>query len=134
MMSAVASHRGSRLPSALSQGSAFGSFMKTVDAAAVPLVVRANGHVELAGNDPGLRPSARAVLVYLAENSHRYVSAQEVLRCVLNTCGDGGSVRNHIMEIRQRLMQAGYRDPVATKRRHGYRLSLPVTLLRDVAS
>lgn len=71
-----------------------------------------------------LRPAEFEVLVYLALNRHRLVSAHEIVRDALDTFGDGSSARNQLFELRRKLREAGLDDVIATERGKGYRLLL----------
>ena len=71
-----------------------------------------------------LRPAEFEVLVYLALNRHRVVSAPEIVRDALDTFGDGSSARNQLFELRRKLREAGLDDAIATERGRGYRLVL----------
>lgn len=70
-----------------------------------------------------LRPAEYAVLAELASRPDCLFSASELVRLCLGTIGDGGSVRNHVSEIRQRFRQKGLPNPIVTEPRRGYRLS-----------
>ncbi|HEY6728926.1 MAG TPA: winged helix-turn-helix domain-containing protein [Polyangiaceae bacterium] len=71
-----------------------------------------------------LRPAEFEVLVYLALNRHRLVSAPEIVRDALGAFGDGSSARNQLFELRRKLRDAGLADAIATERGRGYRLVL----------
>ena len=71
-----------------------------------------------------LRPAEFEVLVYLALNRHRTVSAPEIVRDALDTCGDGSSARNQLCELRRKLREAGLVNAIETERGRGYRLVL----------
>lgn len=71
-----------------------------------------------------LRPAEFEVLVYLALNRHRLVSAPEIVRDALDAFGDGSSARNQLFELRRKLREAGLDDAIATERGRGYRLVL----------
>jgi two-component system OmpR family response regulator len=71
-----------------------------------------------------LRPAEFEVLVYLALNRHRTVSAPEIVRDALDTFGDGGSARNQLFELRRKLREAGLSEAIVTERGRGYRLVL----------
>ena len=71
-----------------------------------------------------LRPAEFEVLVYLALNRHRVVSAPEIVRDALDTFGDGSSARNQLFELRRKLRDAGLDGVIATERGRGYRLVL----------
>jgi len=72
-----------------------------------------------------LRPAEFEVLVFLALNRHRPVSAHEITRDALGACGDGSSARNQLFELRRKLRDVGLHDVIATERGLGYRLTLP---------
>lgn len=67
-----------------------------------------------------LRRAELAVLEYIVVNAPRVVSVQEILTNVLRSSGDGGSVRNHVWEIRRKLSAAGIPAPLRTVRGVGY--------------
>ena len=71
-----------------------------------------------------LRPAEFQVLVYLALNRHRTVSATEIVRDALDAFGDGGSARNQLFELRRKLREFGLADAIVTHRGQGYRLVL----------
>lgn len=71
-----------------------------------------------------LRPAEFEVLVYLALNRHRLVSAPEIVRDALGAFGDGSSARNQLFELRRKLRDAGLDDAIETERGRGYRLVL----------
>ncbi len=71
-----------------------------------------------------LRPAEFEVLVYLALNRHRTVSAPEIVRDALGAFGDGGSARNQLFELRRKLREVGLANPIETERGRGYRLIL----------
>jgi DNA-binding response OmpR family regulator len=71
-----------------------------------------------------LRPAEFEVLVYLALNRHRTVSATEIVRDALDTFGDGSSARNQLFELRRKLREVGLGDAILTERGRGYRLVL----------
>jgi len=71
-----------------------------------------------------LRPAEFEVLVYLALNRDRVVSAPEIVRDALGTFGDGSSARNQLFELRRKLRDAGLDAAIATERGRGYRLVL----------
>ncbi|HEU5073386.1 MAG TPA: winged helix-turn-helix domain-containing protein [Polyangiaceae bacterium] len=71
-----------------------------------------------------LRRAEFEVLVYLALNRHRLVSAPEIVRDALDAFGDGSSARNQLFELRRKLREAGLDDAIATERGRGYRLVL----------
>jgi DNA-binding response OmpR family regulator len=71
-----------------------------------------------------LRPAEFEVLVYLALNRHRTVSAPEIVKGALDTFGDGSSARNQLFELRRKLRAVGLADAIKTERGRGYRLAL----------
>ena len=71
-----------------------------------------------------LRPAEFEVLVYLALNRDRVVSAPEIVRDALGAFGDGSSARNQLFELRRKLRDAGLDAAIATERGRGYRLVL----------
>lgn len=71
-----------------------------------------------------LRPAEFEVLVYLALNRHRLVSAPEIVRDALGAFGDGSSARNQLFELRRKLRDAGLDAAIVTERGRGYRLVL----------
>jgi DNA-binding response OmpR family regulator len=70
-----------------------------------------------------LRRAEYSVLLYLAQQEGRPVTAGEILNEVLGTRGDGGTVRNHIMALRRALAAAGLPHFICTDRGRGYRVA-----------
>jgi two-component system OmpR family response regulator len=70
-----------------------------------------------------LRRAEYCVLLYLAQQEGRPVTASEILNEVLGTRGDGGTVRNHIMALRRALSAVGLPNMICTDRGRGYRLA-----------
>ena len=78
-----------------------------------------------------LRRAEYGVLLYLAQQEGRPVTAGEILNEVLGTRGDGGTVRNHIMALRRALAAVGIPHFICTERGRGYRVA---TSTRELAS
>ena len=78
-----------------------------------------------------LRRAEYGVLLYLAQQEGRPVTAGEILNDVLGTRGDGGTVRNHIMALRRALTAVGLPHFICTERGRGYRVA---TSTHDLAS
>lgn len=79
-----------------------------------------------AGGVPlGLRRTERDVLVYLMQNTHRFVTPHELQEQVLKTHGDGGAARNQVYELRCKLRAKGYAHAIVTRPQLGYRLRSP---------
>ena len=66
-----------------------------------------------------LRKAEYTLLKYLLRERPRVVPTHELLQVALGTCGDGGTVRYHICELRRKLRAAGA-DHVQTRRGQGY--------------
>jgi DNA-binding response OmpR family regulator len=71
-----------------------------------------------------LRPAEFEVLVLLALNKNRPVSATEIVQHALATHGDGSSARNQLFELRRKLRDVGLQDAIRTIRNQGYQLEL----------
>ena len=71
-----------------------------------------------------LRPAEFEVLVLLALNKERPVSASEIVHHALATHGDGSSARNQLFELRRKLRDVGLHDAIKTVRNQGYQLVL----------
>lgn len=69
-----------------------------------------------------LRPAEFEVLVLLALNKERPVSASEIVHHALATHGDGSSARNQLFELRRKLRDVGLHDAIKTVRNQGYQL------------
>ena len=71
-----------------------------------------------------LRPAEFEVLLLLALNKERAVSASEIVHHALATHGDGSSARNQLFELRRKLRDVGLHDAIKTVRNQGYQLVL----------
>jgi DNA-binding response OmpR family regulator len=80
--------------------------------------------VQLGGTEIRLRRAEFNVLQYIVAHGSRVVSAQEILEAVFGTSGDGGTIRNHVWEIRRKLRDAGLPIFIATVKGVGYRANL----------
>lgn len=78
--------------------------------------------VQLGGMVARLRRAEFNVLQYIVAHGSRVVSAQELLEAVFGTSGDGGSIRNHVWEIRRKLRDAGLPMIISTVKGLGYRV------------
>lgn len=61
------------------------------------------------------------ILSYLIQNAVRWVASSELLAIVLKACGDGGSVRTHVWQLRMKLKEIGAAQLIASERGRGYR-------------
>jgi DNA-binding response OmpR family regulator len=75
--------------------------------------------VSVDGKALTLRKAEYTLLKYLLVERPRVVSTHELLQIALGTCGDGGTVRYHICELRRKLRAAGA-DHLRTLRGQGY--------------
>jgi DNA-binding response OmpR family regulator len=66
-----------------------------------------------------LRKAEYTLLKYLLAEQPRVVPTHELLQVALGTCGDGGTIRYHICELRRKLRAAGA-DHLYSRRGHGY--------------
>jgi DNA-binding response OmpR family regulator len=73
----------------------------------------------VAGKMLTLRKAEYTLLKYLLSARPRVVPVHELLKVALGTCGDGGTVRYHICELRRKLRAAGA-DHLQTCRGQGY--------------
>lgn len=71
------------------------------------------------GKSLTLRKAEYTLLKYLLLERSRVVSTTELLQVALGTCGDGGTVRYHICELRRKL-RAVSADHLHTLRGQGY--------------
>jgi two-component system alkaline phosphatase synthesis response regulator PhoP len=87
--------------------------------------------LKINGRSVSLRPAEFKILRHLMDHRHRIVSAQELLSQVLGTHGCGGTVRNHVLEIRKAFRAASAPDPICTTRGAGYRFVGEDTTAKD---
>ena len=90
-----------------------------------PLVIELSNRRAFVNEEPlALRPAEFEVLVLLALNKNRPVSATEIVQHALATHGDGSSARNQLFELRRKLRDVGLQDAIRTMRNQGYQLIL----------
>jgi DNA-binding response OmpR family regulator len=71
--------------------------------------------------DVQLRRAELELLLYLAQNRDRTISAVEITREVLRSGGDGAAARNQMYELRKKLAAATSDEIISTQRGGGYR-------------
>jgi DNA-binding response OmpR family regulator len=87
------------------------------------LVIELSGRRVFVHEEPlALRPAEFEVLLLLALNRERPVSASEIVHHALATHGDGSSARNQLFELRRKLRGVGLHDAIKTIRNQGYQL------------